>query len=441
MFKKKVTTWIVVLVLFSLLEFLMLSYLKGYFGIYFSPVIFFISSAGVSISALYAAFFFKETPVINQKYIRSILLMLPLLIGLLYYGYSVFSQFPVDSNQSDVFAQVLSPSTWLLTGEYPYQDVVLPTYTMHNTYLPMQWLPFILAVIFSIDPRWIPLTAWVIMMIFFLYFLPVSQRKWDFKFTAGYFLTGVLAIFSMYGFISENSFDYAVTLEMLPVAYYIGLTLSLLRGNWFFMGLSMGCCLMSRFSILLFVPFLMWYVWKRFGSAVFLKSCVTTVVFIILIFILPFMLKDPQLVSKIAGNYENGAFGEWQVHGWQQDGEEPYQLARGLGAAIFFKRLYEYDIESGIQHIKEVGTLLSGIIAIFMIYLYQRNRKFLNHDWVLLGGVKLYLTIFYTFVLIPYPYLYVLPVTMTSLMILKAYSDYSRFEIRDPNVPLCIEAS
>ncbi len=409
--------------LFALLEFLMLSYLMGYFGIYFSPIIFFISSAGVSLTSLVASYYFKETNFSKTKGNVALIIILPLLVGLVYLGYSVFSLHPIDDNQSDVFAQVLSPSKWLLSGEYAYQEVVLPTYTMHNTYLPGQWGPFILSVLFSFDPRWIPLLSWAFIFIIFIKYI-VSKRTLTsiFHYLIFILICGI-SLFSLAGFIIKNPFDYAVTLEMLPSAYYILLVLALLQGSWWSIGLTMGLCLMSRFSIVLMIPFLIWYVWKRFGLGVLGKSILTTLVFISLVFILPFMTRDPELPFKIIANYNNGAFGEWQVHSWQESGSEPYQIARGLGAAIFFKKLYEYDLKDGIHHLKQIEFLFSILTGLFMIYLFERNKAHLNRDWILLGGIKLYFTFFYTFSLIPYPYLFVLPVTITALILIKAYTD------------------
>ncbi|MBC7885021.1 MAG: hypothetical protein H7X99_06065 [Saprospiraceae bacterium] len=409
---------------FALLEFLMLSYLQSYFGIYFSPIIFFISSLGVSVVALYFSVNLSEvkktTPTSKSVYY----LFLPLLFVLLYFGYSVFSKQPIDYNDSDIFAQVISPSEWLLKGEYPYQTVVLPSYSMHNTYLPMQWFPFLLSVGFGFDARWIPLLAWVVTLLLFIKYsgLQFNLTK-EGRGKVAIVVIAFLSVFVIFGFIDLNSFDYCVSLELLPAAYYILFTLALLRGSWWAIGITSGICLMSRFSIILLAPFLIWYVWKRFGWNVLWKSGATTVVFIMAIFVLPFMTKDPQLPYKILGNYDSGAVGEWRVHDWQEPGTEPYQIARGMGAAIFVKKLYEYDIKDGVHHLKQAEIVLSLLVTLFLIYFSHRNYSFLNRDWVLLGGLKLYLTIFYTLVLIPYPYLFLLPVTVTVLLLLKAYAD------------------
>lgn len=415
--------WYITLAAFALLEFLMLSYLKAYFGIYFSPLVFFIASAGVSVTALVASYYLQVEKVPVYKSYTGIYLCLPLLAGLIFLGYSVFSAHAIDHNQSDVFAQVLSPSTWLLKGEYAYQDVVLPTYTMHNTYLPAQWGPFVLSVAFGFDPRWIPLISWSLAFLVFVHWSTASIRLNKTGQYVLFILTLILSLFSIAGFIIKNPFDYSVTFEMLPVAYYILLVIALLRGSWWGIGLSMGLCLLSRFSVILLTPFLLWYIWQRYGKMIALKSVLASVALILLLFVLPFMTTDPQLPSKIVANYNNGALGEWQVHSWQEAGSEPYQIARGMGAAIFFKKLYEYDLKDGVHHLRQVGFTFSILSGLFLIYLFQRNKEHLNHDWLLLGGLKLYFTFFYTFSLIPYPYLFVLPLTISALILIKAYTD------------------
>ncbi|MFZ1750658.1 MAG: hypothetical protein WAU01_10715 [Saprospiraceae bacterium] len=424
--------WLGVLLIFALLEYMTLGYWKGSLGIYFSPIVFFMASMGVSVTAIYGCYHLPKSDLVITSKSPGLLfyILIPLLGLLIWYGYSVFVQHPIDNNKSDVFAQVLSPAQWLLQGQYPYQDVVLPTYTMHNTYLPMQWLPFVLSVLLDFDPRWLPVSVWAIFMLVFVLKLPVSQPKFSASNIIFTLVMGIMTVLGIFQFIQYSPFDFAVTLELLPTAYYILLVLALLRGRWWGIGLSMGMCLMSRFSIILLLPFIGWYIWKRFGGNVLWKSMSVTTGFILLIFVLPFLTKDPQLPVKILSNYDNGAFGEWQTHGWQEPGTEPYQLARGLGAAIFVKRLYEYDITDGVHHLKQASVFFSVLVGLFMIYLYQRDRDTIHQDWILLGGIKLYMTVFYTLVLIPYPYLFVLPITITCLILLKAYKDINIIIVR-----------
>ncbi len=419
--------WFLLLLMFSLCEMWMWGTHHNRYGIFFSPVWFFLSSFGVSVVVLVASYYLTEVGQSDKKYSSRwlILAYIPALVWLVFIGWKAFSIHPVDYNDSDIFAQVLSPSQWLLGGQYPYQDVVLPTYTMHNTYLPMQWLPFLLPVYFHFDPRWVPVVAWVLVLgLFFWDQLSSFDRKKGISWLV-WVIAGYLSVRSMFEFIQFHAFDYTVSLEMLPAAYYVLFILAVLRGSWFWMGFTLACCLMSRFSIVLLSPFLAYYVWQRYGFTTLWKSTSVVMATVLVLFVLPFMTKDPSLPVKILGNYDSGAAGEWQTHSWQEPGSEPHQLARGFGLAIFVKKMYEYDIQDGIHHLKQLSIFLSIMTGFFLIYLYWRNKNHLNRDWLFLGGLKLYFTFFYHFVLIPYPYLFVLPLTVTAVCLVKAASDFS----------------
>ena len=56
-----------------------------YFGIYFSPIIFFLASTGVGITALYIAHHLKESKTDLKLDIRAVLLIIPALAFLIYF--------------------------------------------------------------------------------------------------------------------------------------------------------------------------------------------------------------------------------------------------------------------------------------------------------------------------------------------------------------------
>ncbi|MFZ1749702.1 MAG: hypothetical protein WAU01_05905, partial [Saprospiraceae bacterium] len=107
--------WLGVLLIFALLEYMMLGAWKGSLGIYFSPIVFFMASMGVSVTALYGCYHLPKNDQVTTSKSSGLLfyILIPLLGLLIWYGYSVFDQHPIDNNKSDVFAQVLSPAKWL----------------------------------------------------------------------------------------------------------------------------------------------------------------------------------------------------------------------------------------------------------------------------------------------------------------------------------------
>lgn len=413
--------WFTALCLVSWYEMRLTGDLQNHDGIFYSPLQLFILSLSVSLLAFAAPF--REVSVSQLATMKKwipVLLLVPALSWLIREGFSILELRPINFNDSDIIAQVLSPSESLLKGEWPYKDVVLPTYTMHNTYLPMQWLPFVIAVAMDFDPRWIPVFAWSAAL---LIFYATLGRKIDIvslRVVPIILLTIYLSVYGVQSFMEFNSYDFQVSVELLPAAYYLILIAALLIGHSWLIGISLGACLMSRFSIVLLVPFLAWYVWRRYGFKKWMQAAAAVVLFCTVVFVIPFMTRDAQLPFKILGNYNSGAFNEWHTHSWQEPGAEPHQLARGLGLAIFVKKMYEYDIREGISHLKNGSILLCTFIGFFLIYLLERNRNTLHYDWFLLGGMKLYFSLFYGLVLIPYPYLFLLPMTISIAILVKA---------------------
>lgn len=396
-------------------------------GPYISPLILTCVSATVGMIVLCLSFVKISDEKISDFQDRYRLSWLALLWMpvLLYVAWSVFSVHPIDHNYSDVFAQVLFPSEWLLNGEYPYQDVQLPTYTMHNTYLPMQWLPFTIPVYGGFDPRWIPVTFWTTAL---SVFIVVNRMSFSRRTILLYVLTLTVIVAGVSGYVMKNPKEYSATLELLPAAYYIMLIFFMWRGSWWGIGLFMGFCLLSRFSIVLFLPFLVFYIWMKNGKTFFLKSAAMTTGVILILFICPFMSQDINLPRKIVANYDNGAAGEWRVHSWQNEGDLPYQLSRGTGIAIYFRDRFQDNLLHGVRVLKKWGFGLSLLTGFILLYVFLRLRKKISNDNLyMMGALKIYMTIFYTFVLIPYTYLYIIPFTISFLILLISYHHYDRY--------------
>jgi len=346
-----------------------------------------------------------------------------------------FHVYPLELDLSDIYPQVLNAAKLFLQGEYPYQPVTLSNYQMNNTYLPMQWLPFCVSEFFGKDPRWMPILSWSFGIIALLYTL--SIRFLQIKPNVITILTTLFSVslagWMIYNFIYHNALEYFITLELLPSFYYIWLCIGLLSGSVWISGLSLGACLLSRFSILFFVPFIVFYLIKTVGLRKATIAFGITAIFILLVFVLPFLTKDPQLLSKIIGNYENGALSEWKVQQWQEAGSEPHQLSRGVGLAIYFKKMFEPDILKGILWLKRIEISLCILSMLFTSLIYHKYAK-TEHasNWILLGGMKLYFAFFYHFSLIPYPYLFLLPLTISVVLFLYSAKESNLFSYPFP---------
>src|SRR5690606_33194128 len=98
--------------------------------------------------------------------------------------------------------------------------------------------------------------------------------------------------------------------------------------------LMLTICLLSRFSLVLWVPLLLLILLHERGIKTSFLTGVLTLAGIAL-FYGSFLLIDPTIFSKGMGYYTVAAAGEWIIHDWH-NGRYPYVLEQGLGFAIYF---------------------------------------------------------------------------------------------------------
>ena len=189
-------------------------------------------------------------PAKNKKF--SYLIALLLAAGLVILGtqYNVFFHSrPVSIESSDIIPSIQIMCKRLLTGKYPYDLFYDFGFPQMPTYLPMQWMPFTIAELLHIDYRWIPYTAWCIAAVW----LCVRGIK-----TQSPLLKSIipLVIFaSNYVlFSSSNKGIVEASIELLISAYYIMFISGLNQKNGILQGLIISFCLLSRYSLVLWMP-------------------------------------------------------------------------------------------------------------------------------------------------------------------------------------------
>lgn len=420
-----IKTPIIVLLILAFLELLLISKFRNVFGIHLTPILYTLITLSIGFLILFKS---KITTIYEENNIVSIikcLITTNILLLILWYCYRCFTYYPIDQTNSDVFPQIIAASKNFLSLKWPYEVIKMDGYEIMVNYLPSFWLPFIISHITNTDVRWIPILFWVVSIVYFI----IALRKHSgiesnisginfLKINKIYLFTisfSVL-IYGFYLYVKSNTQEYAYTLEFLPAAYYIFLIGSLLRKKPIEISLSITLILTSRFSILFFIPVILYFVYLNQGKTDFKRVVIYLFSFLILI-LGYFLVKDPQLIQKILNNYNIGTRGEWKVYEWQQPGEKPYQLSRGIGFAIYFYEYFINNKEKGISLFKYISIGLSLILSSISIYLLKKN--IVNNQYLLLlGCLKIYLAIFYSFSLVPYTYLMVVPCSISLILVL-----------------------
>ena len=194
-----------------------------------------------------------------------------------------------------------------------------------------------------------------------------------------------------------------MTVEIMVAGYYIAFIAGLGGKNAVLKGLMIAICLMSRYSLVLWLP--LWVAVefisgnrKQLGI-----SLLVIFLFIVGIYGIPFLSHDPGIFLRGYKYYSQAAMGEWQH---LDDQQHPYHLYGGHGFAwLFYSKLSQYSLPDRLKSLQKVHFLLSFGSVVVMGIWYWFNRKKVNYKLFLLGSFKIYLSIFLAFIQVPYAYL------------------------------------
>ena len=125
---------------------------------------------------------------------------------------------------------------------------------------------------------------------------------------------------------------------------------------------------------------------------------------VLLIYILPFFIHDTSIFSQGYDYHTKAAIGEWM-----RGSNKPLHLYRGIGFAAYFYEYLSGDISSKIDVLRFVHLSITLMSTVLMSIIYYIYRQKINKKLYLLASLKIYLVIFYSFIQIPYHYLFLVP--------------------------------
>jgi hypothetical protein len=309
--------------------------------------------------------------------------------------YSVlFSEHALDYTQADMLPVIqVMCRRWL---DHMPVYATIPEY-WHGTfpvYLPAMWMPFIPAVLLSIDPRWITL-----ILVGSGIILTVLSRR-----CVPFGLLFFLLIGLWFDYLMHNRDEtFRLSQEGVVYFYLILLVVALYFQKARWIGIAMGLCLLSRYSILFFVIAFLYWIWRyrdwNWGRRL-LSGLAITMLFLMTLGgawanIRNFIILPNQYLDNI--------------HMYPAK----YQavLDDGLGLVPL----------CGIQSIPWIARILPWVLIGLngiMIRYYHKDR----HPFYVLGFLKLNLVIFYNLMIVPYQYLMYSSV-IVSLVLFYFYSN------------------
>ena len=318
-------------------------------------------------------------------------------IPLLVFLKKLFSDTPVSIRYADIIPTIQVLCRRLLNGAAVYQPIEDFGYHLNATYLPLHWLPYLPATIFHWDERW---TA------FFIFGLSAFAVVHTVSKYSGA-LNGIIALLLiavlLYFVCHLNPALFSVSIEIMIAAYYMLFILALGRGNAWMLAGGILLCLLSRYSLVLWLPLWALATFLYGNRKKLFISIGLIAAGVLLIYIIPFLSKDWSALPNAYKYYSVAALGEWQH---LDEYGKPYHLYAGSGAAwYFYTHFSKYSIADRLHSLQKVHLILCMSTVFISGIWYLRARKKLPLTPFLLGSFKLYLAVFLMFIQVPYTYL------------------------------------
>ena len=403
---------------------LLISKYRNIFGEYISPVL--ILLIGLSIGLL-PLFFYKKSTQQQIKLNSNKPWQLAACIILATFGFfeiyklckQIFNNYPISVQISDIIPLLQVMVNRVEHLWYPYKPFSDFGYELFPTYLPAQWAPFVIAQKFHWGYRE---TATIILFLSLAYLFYYVIKAQALTFIEKLSLIA-FPIVGIYTFILYDNINVGVSIEQMIMGYYILLCTTLvMQKNIYIRSFAIVLCLLSRFSLLFWVPIFLYSVYIFEGKKNLKRAVGFLFLSLMIFYILPFLIRDPFIFLKAQKAYTIAALGEW-------DRKPSPHLQNGLGMAIYFVDFIKGDNLNKLRILQFTMLGLSLITMIILGIFLNKRQERLNIGIFNIASLKIILSIFYAFVQVPYSYLYFVPLGVSAVVLFAAINQ--KFVIRN----------
>lgn len=391
--------------------------MREYGGPYVHPL---LQAGTVLVLSIFALLHFLHRPALpaqlpNRTATRLVWGGIAILLGgvwVLYYQGPAIITHPLEVPFSDVIPILKNYVARFRSGEVVYRYITNLPYPLFPNHLPLQWLPYVIPDQLGLDYRW-----WGLGILLFVGFgawqvsLANQSMGW-----VEFVLKALLPAFVMVSIIQYDPVIYAQIMEPTIIAYYCVLAASVLSRSALAQAAALVLCLLSRYSVVLWVPFYLWVLWREAGGRHALVVAGLTFIGIMGIYVVPFLSKDWTIFTHALSEYRIATMGEWS-HTDGPDGH-PGHVFNGLGAASWFYTYAPGDLANKISWLQRTQIVACVITILGGALVYHRLRRRVDYRLLALITLQLYLAIFYLFIQIPYAYLISLTLFPSAFLVL-----------------------
>lgn len=412
------------LLLLCCLEMLCTTWLINTTGPYIAPLLYF--GIAIGIGFLYLKIATEPAPVIPSPALKISPRVVTILMWVLYFvfTYYIFSKlkhlwwynqkYGDPQSRSDIIPQITTLVQRFLNGEQPYREIQFFDYVLFPTYMPFQWLPYMLTEWAKKDYRWIPTFGmWFATLYYFLKNYRNTPKKiWD-------LLMPIWPMVVWLVFILHDNRMFVYTVEGLIAAYYFFVAESISRKHMLPLVIGIAICLLSRYSIVFWVPLFLFVLFISGARKKAVYVSIALLAAFIVFYWYPFLRLDSTIFLKGYAYHTQAAAQEW-LHDMKVFGGEVY-LYNGIGFTPYAMAWFPGDLGHKLMLYKNLHLTMCIATVIGLAWFYARNREKYPLQVFLLFSFKVYLVVFYVFIQIPYKYLHFVPVMVSASLLAAAY--------------------
>ncbi len=349
----------------------------------------------------YRSYAGKPVPALLR--VAPLLLLIPCLACTAPLFAAAFRETPIGE-ASDIIPTIVLAVRRLLGGETVYKTIDEWGYRLPLTYLPMQWLPYTPAEVLRFDYRWIAVG---------IYYLATAVIAFRCSRVAPFrgIVAALLSQYLVWMVLKHDAGIASVTVELMVAGYYMLLVAGLSGSSPLLRGAAIALCLLSRYSLVLWLPLWAAVEWLAVDKKGFYRSAIAIAVLVLGIYIIPFLSQDWGAFLRGYRYYTEAALGEWSR---LEGNGVPYQLNRGVGfARLFYLKLWHYSVADRLRSLQKVHFALCLGSTLFMGAGYFLLRRRPHPRIFLLASFKIYLSLFLAFIQVPYTYLMITAVSVS----------------------------
>lgn len=321
-------------------------------------------------------------------------------------GAYLISETEIDYTKADMLPAMKMQAERFLNGEDVYAKLVgIWRGTFRPIYMTGFWGAFVPFVKLGLDIRWATIGGLLLSLGLIMSLIPAFKSNQSL-----FVLLSLLPLFFLFESLWEEQEPIIrLTEEGIVMFYYTFLGFALFKKNPYLIGIALALCLLSRYSLLPWLPFYALYAFffeKR--RDVYITAGIAT--FLVLFgFLIPYGFENWDFFFKHPSRYQGFAERSWE--------RNTAFFGNSLGMAKFFTQetvRYQYKL-----HMFLAFAAPATMIGIWW-WLKRKGSRLLSARFLGLCSLKITLVFFYNMIVLPVFYLFFVN-TIFSLVILFAY--------------------